>query len=348
MALPAILIILFALAALIAATNFLTDPAGIYRPAKAKQARNLRLRKLALLKGLKRAPCATLVLGSSRVFNLSLAGDDRFPQPTLNFAVTTAKAEDYLAGYRLVRDALGGAGVPPVTGQRPAPPLRLVVIGIEHPAFHPTMKPQWEAYTAGRYTAMLQELGAVQIGPTWRWRMLLSPLQFHQSLIVLQRRWRERKGAKQKFRWSADGSGTWMDLLEGKRNPRLLRRQLRNFPRTGLAVGSYTRPGQQRLRWFEDLLEACAVDGTKVIAYIVPAHPLLVQKTWELGFRPVHDQLVAALTDISFECCAVFRDWYDGTELGLTEEHFRDVMHLTDEGHQVIARRLAELYNPAN
>jgi hypothetical protein len=356
--LPAIIYILLALALLVAGTNYVTDPAGIYRPAKSKQARNLRLRKLSLLKGVKRAPCATLVLGSSRVFNLSLNGDERFPQPTLNLAVTTAKAEDYLASYELVREAVGAAPAHPSSmhstsavefcieegraGATPThhSPIRLVIIGIEHPAFHPTMKPQWESYTAGKYTDELQQIGAVQITRAWRWRMLLSPLQFHQSLIVLQRRWRERKGAKQKFRWSADGSGTWMDLLEGKRNPRLLRRQLRNFPRTGLAVRSYTRAGEQRLRWFEELLAQCQLDGAQAVAYIVPAHPLLVEKTWELGFKPMHDKLVEALSHACSAYGALFADWYDGSELGLNEQHFRDVMHLRDEGQAVIKERL--------
>jgi hypothetical protein len=315
--------VVFALAFLVVTINFLTDPAGIYHSRRARQTRNLRVRKLSLLKALKRAPCATLVLGSSRVFNLSLAADERFPQPTLNFAVTTAKAEDYLAGYKLVR-----------AGQ--ADPIRRVIIGIEHPAFHPTMQPQWEAYTAGKYTDVLQQIGAVQIGPAWRWRMLLSPLQFRQSLIQLQRNWRERKGAKQKFRWSADGSGTWLDLLEGKRNPRLLRRQLRNFPRTGLALRSYTRVGEQRLRWFEELLAQCQADGTQVIAYIVPAHPLLVARTWELGFKPMHVELVAALSQVSVEHGMVFHDWYDSAALGFTEQNFRDVMHLTDEGQALV------------
>ncbi|MDQ3024575.1 MAG: hypothetical protein M3R04_09375 [bacterium] len=335
---------LLAFTLLVAVTNYVTDPAGIYRPSKSKQARNLRLRKLSLLRALRRAPYATLVLGSSRVFNLSLAADARFPQPTLNFAVTTAKAEDYLACYRLARAAQ-------------TQPPSLVIIGIEHPAFHPTMRPQWEAYTAGIYTDELEAIGALRRGLGWRQRMLLSPTQFHQSLIEIQRlgrsrgglaallvtgRWRSQGSARQKFRWSADGSGTWMDVLEGKRNPKLLARQLRNFPRSGLGISSYTRIGQQRLRWFELLLEQCAADGTQVIAYIVPAHPLLVEKTWRLGFQPMHEQLVNALRVASSQHGAVFHDWYDGSALGLDDSHFRDVMHLTDEGQAIIARRLAE------
>jgi hypothetical protein len=316
-----------AFALLVAATNWLIDPAGIYR-GRRKPSRNLRLRKLALLKGLRRQPCGTLVLGSSRVFNLMLADDIRFPQPPLNFAVTTAKAEDYLAGYLLVSEV--------------AKPT-LVVIGIEHPAFHPTLAPQWEAFTAGRYTDMLEGIGALKRAAGWRWRMLLSALQFHQALIVVQRGWRERKGARQKFRWSADGSGTWLDLLEGRRNPRLLRRQLRNFPRTGLAIRSYRRIGEQRLRWFAQLLELCAADGARVIAYVVPAQPQLVARTWELGFEPIHEQLIAALAGLSAQHGAVFNDWYDGAQLGLDAAHFRDVLHLTDEGQALIRERLAQM-----
>jgi hypothetical protein len=145
-----------ALAALVALTNWLTDPAGIYRPAKSKQTRNLRQRRLSLLKAQARKPCATLVLGSSRVYNLQLAGDSRFPQPTLSFAVTVAKAEDYLACFRLVREArMGdGTGASPVgqdtQAMAPVLPVQMVIIGIEHPAFHPSMPPHWEAYTAGR------------------------------------------------------------------------------------------------------------------------------------------------------------------------------------------------------
>ncbi len=319
-----------ALAAFVVATNYFVDPAGLYHARRRRQLRNLRLRKLSLLKGLRRMPCATLILGSSRVFNLSLTGDARFAQPTLNFAVTTAKAEDYLAGYRLVRAAQGTAP-------------RLVIVGIEHPAFHPTLPPQWEAYTAGAYTKELEALGALRVGATWRWRMLLSPLQFHQSLIEVQRRWRNRGGAPQKFRWSADGSGTWHDLLQGKRNPRLLRRQLRNFPRTGLAARSYTKVGEQRLGWFETLLRDCAVDGASVVAYIVPAHPLLVDKTWELGFRPVHEQLVDGLQDHCSAHGAHFADWFDCAKLCLDAEYFRDVMHLTDEGQAVVAVHLAKV-----
>jgi hypothetical protein len=173
--------------------------------------------------------------------------------------------------------------------------------------------------------------------------MLLSPLQLHPSLIELQRRWRQRKGARQKFRWSADGSGTWIDLIEGKRNPRLLARQLRNFPRTGLGVRTYTCVGEQRLRWFEETLEQCAAEGMRVVSYIVPAHPLLVEKTWQVGFRPVHGQLVAKLSTVSEQHGAVFRDWFDGSSMGLTEAHFRDAMHLTDDGQKIVAEHLAKV-----
>jgi hypothetical protein len=338
-----LLVVLVGVCALVAGVNYFVDPAGLYHPGRARQGRNLRLRKLALLKGLTRRPAATLVLGSSRVFNLALGGNPAFPQPVLNFAVTTAKAEDYLAGYRLVREA------------QAAP--RLVLVGIEHPAFHPSMPAQWEAYTAGRYTQELGAIGAVRVGPRWRWAMLLSPLHFHQSLIELQRQARVRGGvaslllsgqwqarpATHKFRWQADGSATWTDLLEGKRNPRLLKRQLRNFPRTGLGVRTYRRVGAWRLEWFTELLVQCRAEGAQVVAYIVPAHPLLVQRTWDVGFRPVHGELVRALEAACIEHGAQFRDWFDGAALGLTPEHFRDVMHLTDDGQEVVAEALSKL-----
>lgn len=321
---------LLSLVVFIAATNVLVDPAGLYRPGRA-QPRNLRVRKLALLRKLRSRPCATLVLGSSRMFNMSLIGQARFPQPPLNFAITEARVEDYLASWHLVRAA---QDVPP----------RLVLVGVEHPAFHPTLPPKWDARNSGGYAEALAGIGALRKDDDERWRALLTPWQFHQSLIELQRRWWARRGGhRPKFRWSPDGSATWTDLLEGKRNPRRLRRQLRNFPCTGLGIFSYRRVGEQRLRWFEQLLAECAADGCSVVAYIVPAHPALVQRTWQIGFAPVHEQLVAALEAACARHGAQFADWFDCSGLGLGSDDFRDLMHPTDEGQAVIAAHIAAL-----
>jgi hypothetical protein len=319
-----------ALTLIVAGTNYAVDPSGLYRPTAQKQARNLRQRKLALLKGLQRKPVQTLILGSSRVFNLHLSGDRRFPQPVLNFSVTTAKAEDYLAGYRLVR------------ASQPQPP-RLVLVGIEHPAFHPRLPAQWEAYTARAFTDELERTGALCCRRGWRWRMLLCATHFRQSLVELERRHKARSGRlKQKFRWQPDGTATWIDLLEGKRNPRLMERQLRTFPRTGLAARSYRRPSPERLRLFEQLLAECETDGVQVIAYIVPAHPRLVELTRSIWQGGVEQSLVRELSELCARHGATFRDWFDPEALGLTDPDFRDVMHPIDEAQRRIADAVAE------
>jgi len=322
--------LLLGLLALAVLLSLAVDPAGLYW-RRSKQPRNLRLRKLELLRqlGSRRAvaPLGSLVLGSSRVFNLMLSGNPDYPQPVFNFAVTAAKAEDYLACWRIAQQT------------QPAPP-RLLVVCLELAAFHPRLPTEWEALSAPDYRRVLEQIGVLRPSPFWRAGLLFSHVQLRQALTDIQRQLRGREKSAAKFRWNADGSATWHDLLRGQRNPRLLARQLRTYPRNGIALRSFSRLGALRQHCFRTLLAEARAAGTQVLAYLAPEHPQLAERLGERG-RRIHAEASAWLASACQEQGACFLDLWSSASLGLNAEDYRDALHLVDSAQAQVEARLA-------
>lgn len=333
------------LAALCALVNWVVDPGGLYR-GTPKQPRNLRARKTGLLRAIYGArsgqtqakgtntqnrtakQLGTLLIGSSRCFNLVLSGDERFPQPVFNFSVTAARAEDWLAAWSTAIEILS------------APP-RLVIICAELPALHPTLPSEWEALTEPAWATQLDRAGAIRRGAAWRWGMLLSLVQLRRSLSELQRRFKERDGrCGAKFLWNADGSASWHDLRQGQRNPRLIARQLRSYPRNGIGIHSYTRVGEMRLRMLKLLLAEARAGGTRVLVYLAPEHPRMMARLGGAGER-VREIAAEALQAACMEAGSGFLDLSLASNLELTEDDFRDAMHLVDSAQGRVREHLA-------
>ncbi len=336
--------------------NWYVDPARIYRRRhEPRPARKLRERKLNLLREAPK-PIATLILGTSRVFNLDLLGSlererqaepgggvtvelrpadstkalpaaDLIPAPQFNFAVDGGMSEDWLAAWRWVCRLNADKGV--------APP-KLLVIGVGLPSFHPNKPLPWEALVERDFGAELVRLGALPPGDAWRWPLLLRYDTARHTLRYLQKRARrKREGYSAKFDYRADGVLHWLDS-DGAGGGGLLERQLRNYPRTGLLLSDYDRIGERRAAWFETLLAECSAAGTRVCLCIVPEHPRLVERERELGAERVHEMVRDYLARQCARHDALLLDWLDPASIGMDAGCFRDVMHFTEEG----ARRL--------
>ncbi len=315
--------------ALIALVNYLVDPALLYHPQRHRPIRALRARKLDLLRHRRGDPIRTLVLGSSRAYNLDLSAEPAFPAPVFNLAVTAACTEDYLVCY----DA--------VCAQQSAS-LELLVIACEPPALHPHSTLPWEAYISKEYTRKLEQLGALELGPLWRWQQLFSLAHFRESANELLRLRKARKlQALHKFVWRADGYGTWLDNPLREANVRLTARQLRAYPRTGLRYRTYSHIGEQRARWLSELLARCQAAGTRVLMYIPPEHPDLVNLTDLLSDGRIYPLVSAHLANALTQVDGVFFDWHAPADLGLNAADFRDAIHPRDGAQVRLAARLA-------
>jgi hypothetical protein len=315
----------------VAFVNYYADPGLLYhKKGKRRQARNVRARKLVLLKNLVE-PFQTLVLGSSRVLNLDLTPAQGFPHPVFNYSVTTARAEDYLVSYRLFR-------------QRQGAPPKVAVVSCEISAFHPTLQQPWEGKTAGVYTQELVKLGAMPRGKWWKYAALFSNEHLRESLNHLK--WIARgkkKGFSHKFRWEASGVGAWLDSLNAEAKRRLIARQIRRYPRSGIGLSTFRAPCPKRLAYLEQLLvEGCA-DGVRFIIYLAPENPILLKAMLPLNVGRLYLKTATALSELAAKHGAVFRDWHDPSSLGLGEGDFRDIMHLTDVAQGLVALKLEKL-----
>jgi hypothetical protein len=323
-----------AMLACIALVNLAIDPAQLYRRSR-RPVRALRARKLDLLRWRRGKPVHTLILGSSRAYNLDLAAEAAFPAPVLNMAVTAACTEDYLVAYRLVL-------------AQQAEPIKLLVIACEPPALHPSSKLPWEAYISRGFTTELEQLGALRRGPLWRWLQLFSLTHFRESANEWQRQHKARKlQAHHKFQWRSDGYGTWLDSPLRKDNPRLTARQLRAYPRTGLRYRTYSCIGEQRAKWLEELLSAGDAAGTRVLAYIPPEHPELVALTDKLSGGRIYPLVAQLLAQALARHGGLFLDWHDPASLGLSAADFRDAIHPRDHAQARIAAELARVLTAA-
>ncbi|MCC7479568.1 hypothetical protein IT575_14090 [bacterium] len=334
--------------------NWYVDPARIYRRRhEVRPARKLRERKLKLLREAKQ-PIATLILGTSRVFNLDLlgclererqaesskaAGDgparaasgkpsaEFIPSPQFNFAVDGGMSEDWLAAWRWVCR---------LNAQKGGGPPRLLIIGVGLPSFHPCKPLPWEALVERDFGQELVALGALPAGDFWRWPLLLRYDTARHTLRYLQKRARrKRDGYSAKFDYREDGVLHWLDQDKAGGGG-LLERQLRSYPRTGLLLQSFERIGDRRGAWFEALLAECASAGTRVCICIVPEHPRMFEREQELGAKRVHDMVHSYLEQHCAASGALLLDWLDPASIGFDEACFRDIMHFTEPG----ARRL--------
>ncbi len=315
----------------VAFINYYADPGLLYhRKGKRRQARNVRARKLVLLKNLVQ-PFRTVVLGSSRVLNLDLNPAVRFPHPVFNYSVTAARAEDYLASYRMF-----------VRRQKAAP--EVAVVSCEISAFHPTLPQPFEGLTAGAYTDELIAMGALRRGPMWKYAALFSLSHLRESLNHLK--WIARgkkKGFEHKFRWEAGGVGAWLDPLDDAARKSLIARQTRRYPRSGIGLSTFHEPSRERLGYLEQLLVEGGAQGTRFIIFIAPENPQLLAEALKLGAGHLYVKCADAIAKMANARGAVFRDWHDPALLGLSEGDFRDIMHLTDEAHRRVARELERL-----
>lgn len=325
--------VVIAAAMLLAAAfiNFYADPGLLYhRKGKRRQARNVRARKLTLLKNLIQ-PFRTVVLGSSRVLNLDLNHAEGFPRPAFNYSVTAARAEDYLASYRLFTRL-----------QKAAP--EVAVVSCEISAFHPTLPQPWEGKTAGVYTAELIAMGALKRSRFWKWGALFSLEHLRESLNHLKWITRgKRRGFEHKFRWEAGGVGAWLGTLDENARRNLIARQTRRYPRSGIALGTFHAPCPARLGYLEQLLDEGAAQGTRFIIFLAPENPHLLAQMHKLGAGALYAKAADAIATVAAKHGAVFRDWHDPSLVGLGEGDFRDIMHLTDEAHRRFALEMERL-----
>ncbi len=315
----------------VAFVNYYADPGLLYhRKGKRRQARNVRARKLVLLKNLVQ-PFRTVVLGSSRVLNLDLNPAEAFPHPVFNYSVTTARAEDYLASYRMF-----------VRRQKAAPDV--AVVSCEISAFHPALPQPWEGKTAGAYTDELIAMGALRRGPGWKYAALFSHEHLRESISQLKWIARGKKqGFGHKFRWEASGVGAWLGRLDDAARRGLIARQTRRYPRSGIGLRTFHEPSLARLGYLEQLLIEGGAQGTRFIIFIAPENPSLLAEVLKLGAGHLYAKCADAISNIAAEHGAVFRDWHDPALLGLSEGDFRDIMHLTDEAHGRLALVLEKL-----
>jgi hypothetical protein len=323
--------------AVLAGGNYWLDPAHLFAGKKSPLRGNTRLRKMEMLAGLARSGgfpqggLGTLVLGSSRCYNLGLVEPCPLPQPLFNFGVSSGCSEDFLAGYRFAKAALG--------------PPRAAVLCVEPQCLHPHRLPDWEALVMrGPYAEALLELGALRRGPAWPWPLLLSPDYLRHGVADLTWRLKSRQqGYRKKFRWEPNGVGTWTDDVAAEPVTARTRRQISRMLASEVNPRDFPAPGQDRVKWLNTALAEMRADGVSVVLYAASMHPAL-RDAMHSNSPGVVDSVNAALSAACSAHGATFRDWHDPAGLGFTGADYRDAIHPRDHAQARIAEEVAKLF----
>ena len=331
---PALALLLPCLLVLIAvcALNVCVNPLGLYWSHRFPPADvNYRAEKFALLQALPEKP-STLIIGSSRAMTMYPADVERYlPGECFNFAMPSARAEDYYAAIRLVCED-GRA------------PIRNVVLAVDYDAFAPGPGTMSEARYFPAFRKYLVHTPG--IGTNWpeRLSMLIARQQIEESLNVLRR----TLEAKQQARYvelAPDGAAIQIAREESIRKgtfnlKKILGLRVRKYPARSLYLGSFTHPDPVRLQYLSDFLGYCRARGIQVYAYITPYHPALWRVLEPLKGIQVLGAAAEAARQRFEQYGYSLRDYSRVENFGGSPNRFYDEIHMMPINQEVLLDKL--------
>jgi len=326
----------------VAGANVIVNPVGLY-PTRvfSTMVMNSRERKMVLLSSLPEKP-DTIVLGSSRSMQVSprllktLTGKSAF-----NFAVDSARAEDYYASFRWLVEV---ADVHP----------QLVIVGVDVEAFHNgilpddrlLMLPELSRYLAHDETrraavANLPRLLSEQ--QTWQTALSLTRASWRMALVLLGKR-RAGQGAEDpnSSHFEPDGYLRY-DQLERERTAGtfdLSKHIDASIHEYTQRYGGYNALSRDREDYFEHFLAYARTQNTTVVLYLTPLHERVLKALRAMNYDVLKQAVVASVTRAALRNGASFVDFSTVDRFGGDPAGFWDGGHCDDRNCAIITTRL--------
>lgn len=260
-------------------------------------------------------PPNTLILGSSRSFKLEPAciaenGGGR----TFNFAVSSARAEDYLAVLRFALATNGDS-------------LRRIIIGVDELAFMPRRGPNrplrdsrsLRRYAPAGYGREPGDLGS----------LLLSVEAVRNTTRSIRHTLdRERSD---RFEFGPDGflvATPWDGLRRrGEYDP--AKELARSIAAFRAQFQRYTQLGPELVAYFTELVNLAHARGIRIDAFLTPLHPAIVAAAEGTHAAARITEVRALLRGLEARGLLHFHDTADLASIGGVADDFYDGVHMT-------------------
>jgi len=320
--LTAFLLTFFVGIAVIAGLNIAVDPFGYFGtgvlPPLVLDDRD---QKATALGNLPQQP-ATLILGSSRSYQLSPALAERFAAGSaFNFAVTGARTEDYLAILRYVL-------------AQPNPRLSRLIIGIEERALMQRGDLNPRLIQSNVLRPYAPRTGGTDInelaGVTLTWDATYSTLLSIRRAILrpdIHRTAFDDAGYIVQTSWDrAIAAGTYDQGAE-------IRGTIRNYlPDFGQIDGL----SSEGIEYFMELLRIARERGVRVDAFIPPMHPAMLEGLRALDVEKRIEETRSLLVELEQQGLLDYHETASAADFGGSADGFYDGVHMNAANGQLL------------
>jgi len=312
---------------LIAAMNFLVNPMGLYPPRLlAPVTWNMRVIKPELLRKAEPKPQA-LILGSSRSMQISPTEVQRLTGlPAFNAAVESAMAED---DYAMLRYAVERAGVTP----------RLVILGVDVEAFHNHLPTEDSALETDAFRGILPGRGFsvwkkfYKLFVVQQTRLSIRSLRVQLTGHLPQRNYFDLDGYLHYGEYERERASGHYDL-----NTKIQRDVAQYVARTS----GYTAISPQRRQYLEAMLQYCQDRGIRVVMWITPLGPRLLQTLGPRGYGQREREVLAMLKELGAKYDDPVYDFSSVEKFGGDPNGFWDGAHMTEQNNARVTRLMLQ------
>ncbi len=309
--------------------NFVVNPMGLYPPQLLPAVTwNMRVIKPELLQKARPKP-QVLILGSSRSMQISPAEVEQLTGlPAFNAAVESAMAED---DYAMLRYAVERAGVTP----------KLVILGIDVEAFHNRLPIEDSALEAAAFRGLLPGSG---FSP---WKKFYKLFVVQQTRLSLRSLRVQLTGHfPQRLAFDPDGYLHYRDFERERASGHydLDTKVQREIGEYVARTAGYTAISAERRRYLEQLLQYSHDHGIKVVMWVTPLGPRLLETLGARGYDQREREVLAMLHELGTKYGDRVFDFSSVEKFGGDPNGFWDGAHMTERTnalitHWLLARR---------
>jgi len=320
---------------LVSIINAVVDPFGLYGTGIFPQFTFNRYLNLRTLFAKYEPKPEALIIGSSRV---SCIDPDVVTELTgkhcFNWGVPSAEAEIYPTILKMALDEFNA-------------PIDLVIVGVEPEVFHPTKEIHPQAGVLESYTKYFTHESRLRSAME-RARRLVTSEQLSASAVVIRRKLTGQPSGDWMI-WREDGFPT--GIIEERVPKRYITdreehilAQLDIFPEAYFMLSEFDRLSPVRKAYWEEFLKICKDRNIQVYVFMPPPHPLILERLYDLGAKPIFDETSVYLEKTVTDMGGTFMDFTEVSSFGGDPDGFQDQVHILPENGELMVRELLKDY----